>query len=92
LAVIDACHFRILWAWIFDGELPEDKKSEFLIQAQAGTLMRRDRAFWADSFVVLENRVPSFLKGLEGSIKQCGTALSFLKLCKKNVSFCNTVK
>ncbi|XP_059480141.1 gamma-tubulin complex component 6 [Neocloeon triangulifer] len=77
-------YLRILWAWIFEGDLPQDKKSEFMIQSQPGVLLRRDRTFWADSFVVLENRVPSFLKGLETSIKQCGIALSFLKLYQNN--------
>jgi Gamma tubulin complex component N-terminal len=79
-------YLRTLWAWLFEGRLPDDKKAaEFLIQAQPATLGRRDHAFWADSFLVLENRVPTFLKGLEHDIKQCGIALSFLKLYKINV-------
>ncbi|CAB3376847.1 Hypothetical predicted protein [Cloeon dipterum] len=77
-------YLRILWEWIFEGDLPEGKKAEFMIQPQPGMLSRRDRAFWADSFVILETRVPSFMKGLEESVKECGIAISFLKLCQKN--------
>lgn len=56
------------------------------MQLQPSVLNKRNRSYWTQGFVLLEGRVPGFLKGLEDQLLKCGKAVRLLKLCNPKVS------
>lgn len=75
----------MLQRWIFKG-VCDDKYKEFFILSDDTKVPVLDKMAWNRMYQLNKALVPSFLKGLEKELLECGKSMALLKMCAPEVS------